>query len=116
MDCFNVCGTIKGKEFIEYMIIFFLEKMSQNNRRDDIAKSAATVALGAAVGYGCYKLFQLFNSKEEPHTSNPSNHGVIQPRPIPFSSSFPPSFPKDLKIYLIDSMDEFRYAIREIKS
>lgn len=92
--------------------------MSQNNRRDDIAKTAATVALGAAVGYGCYKLFEtMFISKEEPHTtSNPSSDRAVQPRPIPFSSSFPASFPRDLKIYLIDTIEELRFAIREIKS
>lgn len=91
--------------------------MSQQNRRDNITKTAATVAIGAAVGYGCYKLFEtFFNSNEEPHTSDVSNHRVAQPRPLPFRSSFPPSFPKNPKIYLIDDVEECRYAIREIKS
>lgn len=91
--------------------------MSKQNRRENITKTAATVALGAAVGYGCYKLFETFlNSNEEPHTSNPTEQRMIQPRPLPFCSSFPPSFPKDLKIYLIDDMEECRYAIRQIKS
>lgn len=92
--------------------------MSQQNRRDDIAKTAATVALGAAVGYGCYKLFDtFFNSNERPHTATPSNHrGMVQPRPVPFRSTFPSSFPRDLKIYIIDSMDKCRYAMREINS
>lgn len=90
--------------------------MSRQNQKDDVAKTVATVALGAAVGYGCYKLFgTLFNSNE-PHTANPSNDGVVQPRPIAFRSSLPHSFPKDSKIYLIDSMDECRYAMKELKS
>lgn len=90
--------------------------MSRQNQRDDVAKTAATLALGAAVGYGCYKLFETFFNSNEPHTSNQPNVGVIQPRPIPFRSPLPHSFPRDSKIYLIDSMDECRYAMRELKS
>lgn len=90
--------------------------MSRPNQKDDIAKTVATAALGAAVGYGCYKLFETFFNSNTPHTSNQSNHRVIQPRPITFRSSLPHSFPRESKIYLIDSMDECQYAIRELKS
>lgn len=93
--------------------------MGDQNRRDDVPKVVATVALGAAVGYGCYKLFETFFSSNEPHQSNPTtslNARMVQPRPISFQSSLPCSFPNNSKIYLIDSMDKCRYAMRELKS
>lgn len=89
--------------------------MSRRNQKDDVTATVATVALGAAVGYGCYKLFETLFSSNEPHSSSSSNPGKV-PRPIQFRSSLPRSSPRDSKIYVIDSIEEFRYAMRELKS
>lgn len=91
--------------------------MSGKNQRDDLKATAATVAIGAALGFGAYKLYETFFSANEPHSSNStSNSGTKQPRSIKFRSSLPRSFPSDSKMYVIDNVEECRYAIRELKS
>lgn len=40
-----------------------------NNNRPSVAATAATVAIGAAVGYGAYKLFQSMFGAAEPQPS-----------------------------------------------
>lgn len=43
---------------------------NNNNNRPPLASTAATVAIGAAVGYGAYKLFQSMFGSAEPHKAD----------------------------------------------
>lgn len=87
----------------------------QNNRREEITASLATIAIGAAVGYGAYKLFDSFFGSEEPHQNHPNPNGK-KPETIPFSMTTRHRFPRDSKIYVVNTTEECRYAMKELKS
>lgn len=90
--------------------------MSRGNQKNErhIKSTAATIAIGAAVGYGAYKLFESFFGSNEPHANQPKGEGV--PKSIPFEIIAPHRFPKDLKIYVVETVEECQYAMRELQS
>lgn len=87
----------------------------QNRREENVAATFATVAIGAAVGYGAYKLFGSLFKSNEPHRNQPNPNGE-KPETIPFSMTSPHRFPRDSKIYVVNTTDECRYAMKELKS
>ncbi|XP_055312174.1 exonuclease 3'-5' domain-containing protein 2-like isoform X2 [Sitodiplosis mosellana] len=77
-----------------------------NNSNPSVATTAATVAIGAAVGYGAYKLFESMFGSNEPH-QNQSNT-VAQQQSPPYSF-----LQKD--IFVIDAVEKFRYSFKQLK-
>ncbi|XP_031632967.1 exonuclease 3'-5' domain-containing protein 2-like [Contarinia nasturtii] len=126
------------------------------NAQDETIATIATLAAGAAVGYGCYKVFKSIFSSEDTqqnrpisssqsqpsrsssfgsmlqsaavayHSAQNSDNLSIQPNDdddyethpqlVPFQRNSPYSFPKESKIYVVNTIEECRYAMRELKS
>lgn len=82
---------------------------NQNHQNDLFGAALAGVAIGT-IGYGCYKLFG--GSKKIKH----ANESEMKPVSIPFRMNSQHSFPRDSKTYLVNTIEECRYAMRELKS
>lgn len=90
-----------------------------NNNKSSIAKTTATLAVGAAVGYGAYKLFESVFGSSEPETSHRmllnSNRSEertnynLEPKSPPFSLS-----QKD--VHVVDTIEKLRYSLKPLKS
>lgn len=67
----------------------------RNQDRPNAAQIAATVGIGAAVGYGVYKLFDsMFGSANEPHQENRSSENIE----------------------VVNTVEQCRRSMREVKS
>lgn len=82
---------------------------NQNNPNDFLSAAFAGVAIGA-IGYGVYKLFGGSNE------TNHANKRESKPASIRFRMNSQHSFPSDSKTYLVNTDEECRYAMRELKS
>jgi hypothetical protein len=132
--------------------------MSRRNQQDEAIATIATLAAGAAVGYGCYKVFKSIFGSEDTQQNRPINasrsqptgssfgpmlqsaaagyrlyqsiqssdnllaspnddySGETRPQVVPFRMYSPYSFPRESKIYVVNTVEECRYAMRELKS
>lgn len=88
--------------------------MTHRNREDDTVGTVATVAIGAAVAFGAYKLFGSMFSSNNPQQEE-SRSIERKPQTIPFSPLTPYRFPTDSKIYVVTTPAECKYAMRELK-
>lgn len=90
-----------------------------NNNKSSIAKTTATLAIGAAVGYGAYKLFESMFGSSEPEASHQmllnsdkrkdrTNYS-LEPKSPPFSIS-----QKD--VHVVDTIEKLRYSLKPLKS
>lgn len=83
---------------------------NNNNRNnddngDDIAGNIAKLAIGAGLALGAgYTFYKLFGNNE------------TKPESIPFRMNSRHSFSRDSKTYLVNTIEECQYAMRELKS
>lgn len=74
-----------------------MDQRNNNNRPNNMARTAATVAIGAAVGYGVYKLFEsMFGSSE-----SETNHRMLSDN--------------NMEIYVVDTIDKLRNSLKKLK-
>lgn len=90
-----------------------------NNLRPSVVTTAATVGLGVAVGYGAYKLFESMFGSNEPHQnqsngSNDDDSQMLFQRPQIIINRN--RFGKNQEIHVVNTVNECRYAMRQLKT
>lgn len=80
---------------------------NNNNNKPSLASTAATVAIGAAVGYGAYKMFQSMFSAAEPH--KPDTACVTS-----YETDLENFFEKNISV--VKTAAELHDALEELKS
>lgn len=98
-----------------------MSRGNSGSNNNDIAATAATVAIGAAAVYGACKLFgSLFGSDEPPQQQRqPNNDRSAYSLESQMHSSSRPQMYKcqpNQDIYVVNTVEQCRYSIRELKS
>lgn len=90
--------------------------MSRRNKQDEEIAKLAALTIGA-VGYGAYKLFESFVDSEKPQSNNADNANSkkVPPKIISSPKTSTYQFPSDSKIYVVNTVEECRYAMKDLK-
>lgn len=95
--------------------------MSRRNKAEEEARAKlAALAIGA-VGYGAYKLFETVvdlgkSQANIENTAQQSNSKMVPPKIISVPNNYTHQFSRDSKIYLVNTVEECRYAMNDLKS
>ncbi|XP_055312171.1 exonuclease 3'-5' domain-containing protein 2-like [Sitodiplosis mosellana] len=105
-----IFGVYEQRVYIEFWDMD--RRNNNNNNRPSVAAAATTVAIGAAVGYGAYKLFESFFGSNEPQQNQPNRNDdqILYQRPQQISRN------QFGEIYVVNTVEECRYSMRQLKT